>query len=185
MPIPPFDGILDVLPPHLGDPRKPSDLSPNPCTVQELCGTFATSAARKRILEGFLRLRAEMFAQGVRGFQWIDGSFLENIEAEKSRDPNDVDVVTFVDQPARPVDLLARLGSVPAILNPTQGKVVYLVDHYLIPLGSAPVAIVEMTRYWYGLFSHRRDGVWKGMLRVEMADKADDDAARIALGTVP
>jgi hypothetical protein len=34
-----------------------------------------------------------------------------------------------------------------------------------------------MTRYWIGLFSHRRDGIWKGMLRMELNTAADDIAA--------
>ncbi|WP_414651656.1 DUF6932 family protein [Hafnia paralvei] len=29
------------------------------------------------------------------GFQWVDGSFTENIELIERRTPNDVDVVTF------------------------------------------------------------------------------------------
>jgi hypothetical protein len=53
MPIPAFDGILNVLPPHLGDPRNPADHSPYPCTRLELCGRFGTSAERRTILTGF------------------------------------------------------------------------------------------------------------------------------------
>ena len=81
MPIPAFDSILNVLPPHLGDPRQPTELSPFPCTVAELCDRFTTTAKRKQIFEGFLNLRAELFALGIRGFQWLDGSFLEGVTA--------------------------------------------------------------------------------------------------------
>jgi hypothetical protein len=43
-----------------------------------------------------------------------------------------------------------------------------------------------MTRYWFGLFSHRRsDGIWKGMLQVRLEDVADDAAAIAALGPDP
>ena len=39
--------------------------------------------------------------------------------------------------------------------------------------------IVEHTRYWCGLFSHRKDdGVWKGILKVDLNTIADDDAAK-------
>lgn len=31
----------------------------------------------------------------VKGFQWLDSSFLENIEAAESRPPRDLDVLTF------------------------------------------------------------------------------------------
>jgi hypothetical protein len=42
MPIPAFDHNL-VLPPHTGDPRDRSDLSPYACTTLELVQRFATS----------------------------------------------------------------------------------------------------------------------------------------------
>jgi hypothetical protein len=47
---------------------------------------------RKRICEGFFRLREEAADFQIVGTQWVDGSFVTN-----KPDPNDVDVVTFVD----------------------------------------------------------------------------------------
>jgi hypothetical protein len=78
MPIPAFAN--DVLPPHTGDPRRREQLSPFPCTTTELCQRFATTPERLAILDGFPRFR-ELLAQAgfVSGFQWVDGSFLENI----------------------------------------------------------------------------------------------------------
>jgi hypothetical protein len=185
MPIPTFDGILNVLPPHLGDPSLPQDLSPYLCTTAELCHRFATSAARKTILEGFLNLRAELLGLGIRGFHWLDGSFLENVEIQEHRDPGDIDVVTFIGHPG-------DLPSIQSVLTPRRdlcdrglAKATFRVDHFLIPLCSAPEAVVEHTRYWYGLFSHRRDRTWKGMLRVELNTKADDDPAWQVLRSKP
>jgi len=185
MPIPAFDGILNVLPPHLGDPRQPADLSPFPCTVVELCDGFATTAKRKQILEGFLNFRAELFALGIQGFQWLDGSFMEDIEMQEGRDPNDLDAVTFVTDPATPTDLSARLAMKPNLLDHAYVKGTYSVDHYWVSIGSDPAFLVEQTCYWYALFSHRRDRVWKGMLVVHLIDKSDDDSARAALGSKP
>ncbi len=185
MPIPPFDNILNILPPHLGDPRKPADLSPYPCTVQELCVRFATSAKRKTILEGFLDLRAALLTLGVRGFQWLDGSLLEDIETLESRDPKDIDVVTFVASPDDSAKLRAAINAKPELLSRRHVKGTFLVDHFLVSLGCPPRELVDQARYWYGLFSHRRGGVWKGMLVVELASPADDDAARKALGGKP
>lgn len=182
MPIPAFDGILNVLPPHLGDPRRREELSPFPCTVAELCDRFATTAKRKQILEGFLHLRAELFDLGIQGFQWLGGSFLEDIEAQERRDPNDIDAVTFVSDPAAPAELEAKLRTKPELLNRAHVKMAYFVDHFWVPLASSVVDVVDVTRYWYGLFSHRRDRVWKGMLVVDLIDKSDDDTARAALG---
>lgn len=185
MPIPAFDGILNILPPHLGDPRLLTDLSPFPCTVVELCDRFASTAKRKQILAGLLNLRAELFTLGIQGFQWLDGSFLENIEAQEGRDPKDLDAITFVTVPAAPADLSARLATKPNLLDHAHVKGTYSVDHYWVSIGSDPAFLVDQARYWYGLFSHRRDGVWKGMPVVDLIDKSEDDAARAALGNKP
>jgi hypothetical protein len=186
MPIPPFDGILNILPPHLGDPAsRREDLSPYPCTIEELCNRFATSAERKSILDGFLNLRAEFLGLGIRGFQWIGGSFVENIEAQETRPPDDIDVVTFVLNPQGSAALKTTLSPKPELLSRADVKSTYHVDHLWLPLGVAPVNLVDHSRYWYGLFSHRRDGVWKGMLVMKLADKFDDDKARIVLGGKP
>lgn len=185
MPIPPFDGILNVLPPHLGNPTVGSELSPYSCTVVELCERFATSPERKQILEGFLSLRKELIALGFRGFQWLDGSFLENIEVQEVRAPKDIDVVTFVEEPADENAIAASLNGRPELWKPALTKAMYFTDHYLLSLEQRRRLVVSQTRYWYGLFSHRRDGVWKGMLIVELKDLVDDDAARIVLGKKP
>ena len=77
MPIPNFDHN-QVLPPHLGDPRVRSQLSPYPATSEEVCRKFATSDERGEILRGWLQFRQRLLALGVTdGFQWLDGSFLE------------------------------------------------------------------------------------------------------------
>ena len=54
------------------------------------------------ILDGFLRFRELLTQAGfVSGFQWVDGSFLENVEMLENRPPNDLDVVTFYIPPGR------------------------------------------------------------------------------------
>lgn len=136
-------------------------------------------------MKGFLDLRAEVFALGIQGFQWLDGSFLENIEMQEGRDPKDLDAVTFVTDPATPVDLSTRLAMNPNLLDHAHVKGTYSVDHYWVSIGSDPVFLVDQTRYWYGLFSHRRDRVWKGMLVVNLINKADDDDAHVVLGSKP
>lgn len=185
MPIPPFDGILNALPPHIGSPKKSADLSPYRCTVTELCDRFATSPDRKRILDGFLNFRAELFGLGIKGFQWLDGSFLEDIEAVEGRSPKDIDAVTFVAEPSDPAVLDTTLNPRTDLWVPDQTKATYFVDHYHVSLGGAAERLVKRARYWYALFAHRRDGQWKGMLEVELRSEADDDAARLILGSKP
>ena len=185
MPIPSFDVVRNILPPHRGDPRSPVDLSPYSCTIAELCARFATTAKRKQILEGFLNLRAELFSLGIRGFQWLGGSFLEDIERQERREPNDLDAITFVADPTAPADLKAKLSAKPDLLSRNYVKATFSVDHFWVPLGWEPVYLVDQTRYWYGLFSHRRDRVWKGMLAVDLFDLAQEDGIRVALGCRP
>lgn len=185
MPIPDFDHITSVLPPHLGDPVVPANLSPYLCTAVELCTKFATSPARKAILRGFLKIRQELMRLGIQGFQWLDGSFLEDIELLEGRDPHDLDVVTFITDPSDMAVLTPALGPRDDLWKPARSKALFCVDHYVLPLCSPPEEVVEQTRYWYGLFSHRRDSTWKGMLRVELATITDDALAWHALGSSP
>ncbi len=185
MPIPVFDGILNVLPPHLGDPTAPTDLSPYRCTMGEICDRFGTSPRRKEILNGFLNLRRDLLTLDIRGFQWVGGSFVEDIETQEGRDPADINVVTFVSNPSDLAALHAKLTSRPELLNRAHNKTTYQTDHFLLSLGSVPAIVVDETRYWCGLFSHRRDRLWKGMLVVDLVDKGLDDAARVVLGGKP
>ena len=181
MPIPPFDSILNVLPPFLGDPRVSGGHSPYICTTEELCQRFSFSPKRREILHGFLRLRKALFELGIEGFQWLDGSFLEDIETQEGRAPGDIDVVTFLSKPFDQNDLEALVRANSWLLDPREIKARYSTDHYLVPLGEAPRVLVSQTRYWYGLFCHRRDGTWKGMLSVELNNPSDDAAAATVL----
>jgi hypothetical protein len=183
MPIPAFT-IDGVLPPYVGPDGPggaPEDLSPYAVTTVEVVSTLALTEQRKEILRQWLRHRAALRTIGFdRGFQWLDGSFVE------SKDPRDLDVVTFLYRPVGIQDRndLARL--LHANLNlfgHAQVKSAYSLDFFPIDLDGSPEALVNLTRYWLGLFSHRRgDDLWKGMLQVRMEDVADDTAALAILG---
>ena len=180
MPIPDFDLNL-VLPPHLGDPRNPNQLSPYPCTLLEVCQKFATSRERVEILTGLLDFRARSHPLNViQGFQWFDGSFMENIELHETRPPEDMDVVTFF-VPPTPTFIQDVLVAFPEFGNRRLSQQNFKVDHFPVNLMGHPYLLVELTRYWTGLFSHRRDGVWKGMLRIELNTPVEDASARVHL----
>lgn len=180
MPIPSFDQNL-VLPPHLGSPTLPSELSPYPCTSYELCERFGSSPERVAILQGLMNFRAELRKSGmVNGFQWLDGSFTENIETGENRAPKDIDIVTFYWN-HDPDFATNFLYSFPDFMDHDKIKSDYHVDHYVVDAMYTPESIVENARYWYGLFSHKRDGVWKGMLRLELNTEDDDNAAIVLL----
>lgn len=177
MPIPPFDHNL-VTPPHSGDPTLIGDLSPYPSTTLELCQQFGTSPERRNILSGFLDFREQLTSKGLTtGFQWLDGSFLEDVETREGRPPKDLDVVTVYwgYSLAFQQQVTANL---PEFADPSLAKVNFFLDHYPFDAGHRPETTVELARYWISLFSHNRLAVWKGMLRVELNTAADDSAAR-------
>lgn len=186
MPIPPFDHN-NVLPPHLGDPRQRAELSPFPATTEEVCQRFATSPERKAILTGWLSFRQELTRLGITsGFQWLDGSFLEDKEAARGEPPKDLDLITFFMLPTgeAPISFQNRIfTALPAFFDPDISKTVFLLDHFPVHLGAPGPALVENTRYWTGLFSHNRDGIWKGMLRIELNTPVEDTAAAQHLAT--
>ena len=176
-PIPVFDHNL-VLPPHLGDPVNSAQLSPYPCTTLDLCQRLGTTVERRAILGKFLDFRERLRVAGLTtGFQWLDGSFLEDIETRDGRPPNDLDVVTVYwgyDR-AFQTGLVARFRE---FASPLLSKANYSLDHYNFDAGFNPSVTLEQTRYWILLFSHNRQGVWKGMLRLELNTPAEDTAAR-------
>ena len=104
MPIPTFT-IDGVLPPYVGShgPGGASeDLSPYAVTALEVVTTLGSSDPRKAILRGWLQHRVALRAAGFdRGFQWLDGSFVEN------KDPRDLDVVGFLHRPSHIRDHMA------------------------------------------------------------------------------
>lgn len=176
MPIPNFDHN-NVLPPHLGNPVVPTDLSPYECSTLEFCQHFATSTERIVILKNFVSFRLKMNAHGIsNGFQWIDGSFTENVEIALKRPPNDLDVVTFVRNltSTQIVDIKSNFAD---FIIPSLAKANYKLDHYAVDFGYDPLVTVEQTRYWLQLFSHNRLGVWKGMLRLELNTVSHDQDA--------
>jgi hypothetical protein len=181
--IPDFDHNL-VLPPHLGDPTDMGQVSPFPCTTLELCRKLGTSPERKFILGRFLDFREKLRMAGLtQGFQWLDGSFLENIELREGRPPKDLDVVTFFWGYDFPFQL--RLSAdLPEFFDPALSKANYSLDHYPVDAAYSPELTVESTRYWSQLFSHNRLGIWKGMLKIDLDTQADDTAARTELLTL-
>lgn len=186
MPIPAFT-IDGVLPPYIG-PDGPGgaseDLSPYAVTALEVVATLGSTDPRRAILRGWLRHRAALRAIGFeRGFQWLDGSFVE------SKDPKDLDVIGFLHRPVHIHDRNDFGGLLQANMNlfdRSQVKANFHLDFFSVDLNGSVETLVNLTRYWLGLFSHRRDDeLWKGMLQVRLENVADDAAALGALGPGP
>lgn len=173
MPIPNFDHN-NVIPPYVGSPTNPNDVSPYICSIVEFCNHFATSKHRIEILKNYLEFRRLLNQYGIiKGFQWLDGSFSENIEVSENRPPNDLDLVTFFgglnQEQFDEINLNFK-----EFFSPSLSKQNYKLDHYPVDFCYDPNVTVESTRYWIQLFSHNRHKIWKGILRIELNTPTED-----------
>lgn len=172
-----------ILPPYRGDDPSQNSLAPFATSMRELIERFGTSRTRLLFLEGLLDYRAALAGIGIAsGFQWIDGSFTEDSEKTIGRAPGDIDLITFYRRPpALKIDIpgwRALVSANPALFIPTAAKLTYNCDAYTVDLDTSnPISLVDQAKYWYGLFSHKRNGVWKGMLQVPLCPPAADSAA--------
>jgi hypothetical protein len=156
-------------------------MSPFPATLVEIAGSMCSTDPRKEIFRGLLAYRQALDGIGLTaGVQWLSGSFLEDIEALESRPPGDVDLVTFCHRPAgarTDPDWVAFQAANAALFEPPQIKAAFRCDAYYVDMDIAPWAVVWYTRYWFGLFAHRRGGLWKGLLEIPLAVSNDDTDA--------
>jgi len=180
--IPPFS-TSGVLPPFRGPGSSvtdPATMSPYKTNMDSLVDRFATSTDRKSILSGLLSFRSHLRGLGIYGFQWLDGSFCEDVEATEGRSPRDIDVVTFFYRPAAATassEWQQFCMAHPQTFDVPHLKGLYQTDAYFVDLSLPAPDIVSSTRYWFGLFSHKRAiGLWKGMVQVTL-DHNDDSAA--------
>ena len=106
----------------------------------------------------------------------MNGSFVENIEKTAGRPPNDIDIVTFFHIPDEySQDSLVQ--TFPDLFDNKKTKNRYAVDAYFAPFNpEVPEDIIRHTLYWYSLWSHNRNGQWKGYLQVDLADYEDAEA---------
>lgn len=165
---------LGLLPPI--DPADPisAERSPYPVALLDVILRFATSPERRKVLNGFLDYRAALHDMGlVSGFQWLDGSFTEQVETLERRPPGDIDVVTFIHTPNN----FAPTAEQIEVLNHDAAKSRFLVDSYFVEINrEPPEAIVERSAYWYSMWSHRRNQAWKGYLKIDLNPEHDADA---------
>lgn len=163
-----------VLPPFIGTcPTQPANQAPYKVTLETFVEHFATTKERKQLLIGFLEYRSTLKNSGVKnGFQWVDGSFVENVEKTRGRAPKDIDLVTFAHRPTgiSPKDWSSFVEANKSLFSPEMAKTSYKCDAYFVDLDIPSKAIVSQTKYWFGLFSHQRaTSLWKGMLEVDLS----------------
>lgn len=126
---------------------------------------FSLSNERIEILKKFLYYRTFLYELGVTsGFQWVNGSFTENVELLRQRPPNDIDVVSFIALKTPPDELFEHFYI----------KQKYQVDGYIVDLNDDPEELVKWTAYWYSLWSHQRDtNIWKGFFQIPFSTQDD------------
>lgn len=172
------DGVLPPFVPG-ATPSDAGAVSPYRTDFAGFAERFALTVERKAILSGLLAYRTALRAIGIAtGFQWIDGSFVEECEAVRGRAPKDIDLITFSFRPKDYAETSAwrtLVHSRPDLFDPETTKSIYKCDAYFVDLGAHPVQVVAQTRYWFGLFSHQRDTyLWKGMIEVPFTESDDD-----------
>ena len=170
-----------VLPPVFPDEKGTSgNRSPYSVDLVSLVEHFATTPERREILDGFLRYRSALHQAGiVSGFQWLDGSFVERVEMLESRAPQDVDMVLFFDLP-NGLSQQELFNQQRPLFDQHQIKKEYLVDAYFAILGQPTNSRqVKQIAYWYSIWSHRRNGLWKGFLQVDLNPSQDKEAQEL------
>lgn len=171
--------LAGLLPPIWPGEQGHSDKrSPYASSLIEVVDRFGTSPERVIMLRGLLDYRAALYAfDVVDGFQWLDGSFMQDIEALEDRSPNDIDVVTYFRMPEgeTQASLLAKARH---LFSTQQTKATFRVDAYAMVLDE-PMndANVQRVAYWYSMWSHTRTESWKGFI-VAPLDPVLDQAAR-------
>ncbi len=66
------------------------------CSIEEFVSRFCTTPERAELLKGFNAYRLHLLNGGFTdGYQWVNGSFVQDCEALRNRAPNDIDIVTF------------------------------------------------------------------------------------------
>lgn len=159
------------------DLNNPTDTNRSPYKMDllEFYNTFSYSDNRKIILNHFILYRKYLHKLHIKkGFQWINGSFLELIEKKENRSPNDIDVVTFFEIDKRVTDILNNKEMINDLISP-RSKEIYLTDGYLIDISKIEKKkLIELSIYWYGVWSHTRENYWKGFIEIDL-DSSEDD----------
>jgi len=165
-----------VLPP--ADPSDPTsrliDRSPYEVRLNDFVSRFGISSERLNLLDNLLSFRSGLHGVGlVRGFQWLDGSFCESIETLESRAPRDIDVVTFYYLPAGESQQSFKV-KYPELLRHKYNEIKYHMDAYFVDIDSGvPENLISDSAYWYSVWSHRRNALWKGYLQIDLSPTDD------------
>lgn len=169
-----------VLPPYIFDSEDEDlngKLSPYTCSSLKLCKRFGTTENRINILKKLLLFRKKMHKENIRiGFQWLYGSFVENIEVSQKREPKDLDIITFY-RGFSESGIQELKKTFPEYLSPKSSLKKYNLDHSAFIMDISPEFTVELLMNSMQLCTHTRKGEWKGILRLEINTPEEDETA--------
>lgn len=180
-----------VLPPYVGADPTTSARSPYIITTNDLVINFGTTPKRNALIQNLITYRMRLYDAGfVDGVQYIDGSFVENVESTQLRAPNDIDIFSFLRAPERyqlnpqawASEGLAHWNDV--VVNREKNKQELSLDTYAILVDELSWwDLLDINNYWSGLFSHQRGSLqWKGFLAIPL-DPTQDVHALTTLGS--
>ena len=176
--IPPWgqDGLIPAV-----DPANPvsTNRSPYLVTLSELVERFGTTDERLLLLDGLVRYRSWWHQAGLtQGFQWIDGSFVEDKEAVMGSPPGDIDIVTFFELPeGLTQETLVSQNS--ELFRRDIVKSKFRIDTFFVPLDQTDLRlVVDRAVYWSSLFSHTRQEQWKGFVQIDLVQQDDASIVR-------
>ena len=170
-----------LLPPFVSSPTSGEGRSPYLVRLTDLVLRFGYTTARRTFLAGLLDYRADLHAAGIKnGFQWINGSFVEDKIGHSGEEPGDIDLVTFFHVPTGQTQGTLAVAH-PDLFHPSVTKGRYGVDAYPVTLDASDLRfLVNKSAYWNSLWSHDRNNQWKGYLEIDLSD-GEDKTAKAAL----
>jgi hypothetical protein len=171
-------GVLPPIKP--GMPGNSAERSPYIVDLITFVDVFSLSSDRIKLLDGFLRFRESLQKIGLTsGFQWLNGSFLENIELLENRPPHDLDVVNFYNIPKGETQNSLFLKNAD-LFNHDYLKGTFFIDGYFSALdGPVDADKIKIITYWYSMWSHRRNKLWKGFVQIDLDPSRDVEALTV------
>lgn len=175
------------LPPHRADGYLPDFLagpaaegrSPFLVTAIHLVEIYGQTAKRREFLVGFFGYRDRLRRAGLVGVQWLNGSFVGDVERRENRDPGDIDVVTWYSSQRNQLEL--RTAD-PSLWNRDAIKAQHFVDAFPICANQPPYLLLTMACYWHGMWSRsKKDSIptMKGYVALELSDSDAADKAAL------
>jgi hypothetical protein len=158
--------------------------------MTEFVARLGTTPGRKQLCRNLISYRKLLAGDGyTEGFQFIDGSFVEDVERTRGKEPSDLDVFSFLSAPLKyQQDFSAwNAAGLPfwrtEIADRDRNKARFGLDTYALLLQETNLpTLIQQIIYWYGLFSHQRETfAWKGFVAIPL-DPSGDDAALGSLG---